>query len=128
MFLRSCVAEPLEERRQAVLHGSAVRVQAAWRGHTQLQQYRRVWRAAKRIQEYFLSWKLRIRFRRQRRAAVVIQVGVSVGRSVLLTLPGAGPSAGNVRAGGGGGAAGGAAGGGGEAAGGGGGGPEPAHH
>lgn len=73
VFLRSLVHEPLEERRQGVRNVSAVKIQSTWKGWRQRRQYRAIWKAAKRIQECFLSWSTRIRFLKERRAAVVIQ-------------------------------------------------------
>jgi hypothetical protein len=50
VFLRSCVHEPLEERRRQVLWRSATLIQKIWRGVHQCRRYRQIRQAAKRIQ------------------------------------------------------------------------------
>jgi hypothetical protein len=50
VFLRSCVHEPLEERRRQVLRRSATLIQKIWRGVHQCRRYRQIRQAAKRIQ------------------------------------------------------------------------------
>ena len=50
VFLRSCVHEPLEERRRNVLRRSATLIQKMWRGLRQWRRYRTIRQAAKRIQ------------------------------------------------------------------------------
>ena len=88
VFLRSAVHEPLEDRRRAIRHRSAVNIQKTWKGHRQRQEYLRMWKAAKRIQECFMSWSTRIRFLKSRRAAVVIQAHLRgmFGREVATAL------------------------------------------
>jgi myosin heavy subunit len=50
VFLRSCVHEPLEERRRQVQRRSATLIQKMWRGLRQWRRYRQIRQAAKRIQ------------------------------------------------------------------------------
>ncbi len=73
VFLRGCVFEPLEEKRQKVLNASATLIQAVWKGQRQRKTYVRRREATLRIQRSYLSWRQRIRFIRMRRASVVIQ-------------------------------------------------------
>ena len=73
VFLRGCVHEPLEERRLHVINSMATRIQKVWKGQRQYKSFRELRAATLRIQQSYLAWKLRIRFLKQRRAAVVIQ-------------------------------------------------------
>ena len=78
----------------ALLNAKATMIQKVWKGHLQRKKYLRIRKATVKIQECYLgkenkrvslvckgyfyiinisAWRSRIRFRRQRRAAVVIQ-------------------------------------------------------
>ena len=88
VFLRSCVVEPLEDKRLSILHKSAVTIQKRWKGFTTARDYRQKLAAARRIQEYFRSWKARLYFIRARRAVIVIQAHLRgmFGREVAAAL------------------------------------------
>ena len=88
VFLRSCVVEPLEDKRLSIIHNSAVTIQKRWKGFTTARDYRQKRTAARRIQEYFRSWKARLYFIKARRAAVVIQSHLRgmFGREVAAAL------------------------------------------
>lgn len=73
VFLRSAVHEPLEDARKRVRHRQAARLQAAWRGRRERRRYERIRAAVRCIQHAAAGWQQRIRFLRQRRAAIVIQ-------------------------------------------------------
>jgi len=73
VFLRSCVYEPLEERRRKRQESAAVKLQAVWRGRFQRRRFVATRKAAVVVQRAFLSWRARLRFIRMRRAAVVVQ-------------------------------------------------------
>lgn len=73
VFLRGLVHEPLEDRRMAILTNKATIIQKVWKGQRKRKEYQRLRRATVKIQESYLAWRSRIRFLRQRRAAIVIQ-------------------------------------------------------
>lgn len=88
VFLRSCVVEPLEDKRLSIIHKSAVNIQKRWKGFVTARDYRQKRMAARRIQEYFRSWKARLYFIKARRAAIVIQSHLRgmFGREVAAAL------------------------------------------
>ena len=88
VFLRSCVVEPLEDKRLSIINNSAVTIQKMWKGFKTAREYNQKRNAARRIQEYFRSWRARIYFIKARRAAIVIQSHLRgmFGREVAAAL------------------------------------------
>ena len=73
IFLRGCVHEPLEDKRLSLLNAASTRIQKTWKGQRQRKLYQEIRHATKKIQQSFYAWQQRILFRRQRRAAIIIQ-------------------------------------------------------
>ncbi|XP_063222592.1 myosin-I heavy chain isoform X2 [Bacillus rossius redtenbacheri] len=73
VFLRSCVHEPLEDARAQVVHATATRLQACWRGFVLRREYLKIHKAVLLIQHAHRGWRQRLRFLQQQRAAIVIQ-------------------------------------------------------
>ncbi|KAK2710152.1 myosin-I heavy chain-like isoform X3 [Artemia franciscana] len=73
IFLKSQVAEALEEQKVILLQLMALRIQTWYRGRTRRKEYLRIRNAALCIQHAVRGWQQRIDFIRMRRAAIVIQ-------------------------------------------------------
>lgn len=73
VFLRASVHEPLEELRRVIINGMAVRIQAKWKGHSVLSEYKRMRRSAVTVQRYFRGHRQKLEFLRKKRAAITIQ-------------------------------------------------------
>ncbi|XP_035824689.1 myosin-I heavy chain [Aplysia californica] len=73
VFMRNSVFEPLEERRQRLLHRKAVLIQKVWRGFFCYRSYQQKREAVLILQDSFRSFRHRLEFLRKRRAAVVLQ-------------------------------------------------------
>ncbi|KAH8249819.1 hypothetical protein KR038_002247, partial [Drosophila bunnanda] len=73
IFLRSKAYEPLENRRKYVIYNNAVIIQKYWKTFYCRKSFIRIKVAVLKIQHAYMGWKLRIRFMRMRRSAIVIQ-------------------------------------------------------
>ncbi|XP_037081174.1 LOW QUALITY PROTEIN: unconventional myosin-X-like, partial [Pollicipes pollicipes] len=73
MFLRHCVHEPLEDKRTALVHRSAVCAQKIYRGYVRRKAYREKLEAVRCLQRHYRAKRQRLLFLRQRRAVVVLQ-------------------------------------------------------
>lgn len=73
IFLRSHAYEPLEDARIKVINCMALILQRTWKRSVALKNYRRVRNAVLTIQHAYKGWKLRIKFLRMRRSAIIIQ-------------------------------------------------------
>ncbi|XP_024082673.1 unconventional myosin-VIIa [Cimex lectularius] len=73
VFLRSCVHEPLEDKRQNIVHKSAMIIQKRWKGYVAKKSFKKLRSAVIQIQHAYRGWKLRLNFLQKRRAAIIIQ-------------------------------------------------------
>ncbi|XP_026846697.1 unconventional myosin-VIIa isoform X2 [Drosophila persimilis] len=73
VFLRSIAYEPLEEKRKNLIFNNAIIIQKHWKRFYCFKSFLIIKMAALKIQHAYRGWKLRIRFIRMRRSAIVIQ-------------------------------------------------------
>ncbi|XP_033245645.1 unconventional myosin-XV isoform X4 [Drosophila miranda] len=73
VFLRSIAYEPLEEKRKNLIFNNAIIIQKHWKRFYCFKSFLLIKMAALKIQHAYRGWKLRIRFIRMRRSAIVIQ-------------------------------------------------------
>ncbi|XP_041566031.1 unconventional myosin heavy chain 6 isoform X3 [Drosophila elegans] len=73
IFLRGVVYELLEDNRKTKNYNSAVIIQKYWKRFYCFKSFLRIKLAVLKIQYAYKGWKLRIRFMRMRRSAIVIQ-------------------------------------------------------
>ncbi|KAM7361678.1 unconventional myosin 81F isoform 2-T7 [Cochliomyia hominivorax] len=73
VFLRSKAYEPLEDCRKQLVHTNALIIQKNWKRYVLVKNYNHIRNAALKIQHAYRGWKMRIKFLRMRRAAIVIQ-------------------------------------------------------
>lgn len=73
VFMRTCVYEPLEEKRLKLLNHNAILIQKIYRGYCVRCDYVNKRTASLKIQHAYKGWKLRIEFLKKRRAAIIIQ-------------------------------------------------------
>ncbi|XP_070135600.1 unconventional myosin-VIIa isoform X2 [Drosophila bipectinata] len=73
VFLRNVAYQLLEDRRKEILYKSAVTIQKYWKQFICFKSYLHIKKAVLTIQHSYRGWKLRIRFLRMRRSAIIIQ-------------------------------------------------------
>lgn len=73
VFLRTKAYEPLEDTRKQLIYSMALIIQKNWKRYILVKNYKHIRQAALRIQHAYKGWKMRIKFLRMRRAAIVIQ-------------------------------------------------------
>lgn len=73
IFLRNAAYELLETNRKDTLYKNAVIIQKNWKKYYIQKSFLRNKQAVLRIQHAYRGWRLRIRFMRMRRSAIVIQ-------------------------------------------------------
>lgn len=76
IFLRANIHEPLEEKRNQIIHQSAELIQSRFKGFIERREFLRKKNSAKVIQQHFRNHRAKIEFLRIKRAIITIQAFV----------------------------------------------------